>query len=244
MAAAALPEAFDPALPGVDAGLRAVRARVAGAARRVGRTPSAVTLVAVSKMVEPERVRSAVAHGQLDFGESRAQELTRKAEAVGPGVRWHFIGRLQRNKVADVVGRATLVHSVDRLELATALGERAGRLGRVQRVLVQVNAGEDPAKTGCSLEEAPRLIAAVRKVSGLACEGLMTVPALDADPRPAFAALRALRDRVREEFPEVAHLSMGMSSDLEAAVEEGATIVRVGSAIFGHRPPAPVIAPA
>jgi uncharacterized pyridoxal phosphate-containing UPF0001 family protein len=145
---------------------------------------------------------------------------------------------LQRNKVKDVVGVATLIHSIDRVDLAEPLAERARRQGRVQRVLVQVNVGDDPAKGGCDVDETVGLVARVRAIDGIACQGLMTIPRLGEDPRPAFARLRELRDDVRARFPEVQHLSMGMSGDFEVAVQEGATIVRVGEAVFGPRPAA------
>jgi PLP dependent protein len=194
-----------------------------------------VTLVAVSKGFPAEAVAAARQAGHADFGESRAQELKRKARDLGGGIRWHFVGRLQRNKVRDVVGVAGLIHSVDRLELAEVVAERARRQNRVQRVLVQVNAGEDEAKAGCGLDEAAGLVARVRALDGIACQGLMTIPPLAGDPRPVFARLRDLRDDLRERFPEVQHLSMGMSADFEVAIEEGATIVRVGEAVFGPR---------
>lgn len=215
--------------------MAAVRRRVATAAGRAGREPSAVTLVAVSKGFGPEAVTAARDAGQLDFGENRVQELLPKANAVD-GVRWHFIGRLQRNKVRDVVGLTTLVHSVDRLELAQTLAERARGGPGLQRVLIQVNAGDDPAKAGCSTRDAPELVAKVRSLQGIACEGLMTIPPAGVDPRPVFATLRRLRDELQVEYPEIRHLSMGMTHDFEVAVEEGATIVRLGEAIFGPRP--------
>ena len=215
--------------------LAAVTRRVAAAATRAGRAPSSVTLVAVSKGFDASVITAARDAGQVDFGENRVQELKAKTTAV-PGVRWHFIGRLQRNKVRDVVGVASLIHSVDRLELAQDLAARADATSRVQRILVQVNAGDDPAKAGCALADAPALVEQVRALPGVACEGLMTIPALDADPRPAFARLHDLRNDLRQDFPEVQHLSMGMSNDFEVAVEEGATIVRVGQAVFGPRP--------
>jgi hypothetical protein len=223
--------------PATDIGGRMadVRARIAAAAHRVGRQPSAVTLVAVSKGFGPEQVTAAHEAGQVDFGENRVQELLAKAAAIR-GVRWHFIGRLQRNKVRDVVGTATLIHSVDRPRLAEALGERARAAGRLQRILLQVNVSGDPAKGGCTLAAAPDLLAHVRAIEGLACEGLMTMPAAGVDPRPAFARLRDLRDELATDFPEVRHLSMGMTHDFEVAVEEGATIVRLGEAVFGPRP--------
>lgn len=217
-----------------------VRRRIADAAQRAGRPAGSVTLVAVSKGMPAESVAALRDAGQGDFAESRAQELAGKRDAVGHGARWHFVGRLQRNKVKDVVGAVTLIHSVDRWELAEPIAQRAQRQGRVQRVLVQVNQGGDPAKGGCAPEEAGELVSRLRAVPGISCEGLMTVPPLDTDPRPVFRGLRRLRDDLRERFPELQHLSMGMSGDFEAAVEEGATIVRVGTALFGPRPePAP-----
>lgn len=221
--------------------LQRVGDRVSAAAERVGRAPHLVTLIAVSKTVEAATVAAARAAGQVDFGESRAQELVAKASALAEAgvarVRWHFVGQLQRNKVRDVVGTASVIHSVDRLVLAEEIAAVAQRAGRLQRVLVQVNAGEDPAKAGVSVEEAPALVARIRALPHVACEGLMTIPPLDGDPRPVFRRLAALRDDLRERFPEVQHLSMGMSSDFETAVEEGATMVRVGEAVFGPRTP-------
>jgi PLP dependent protein len=215
--------------------LVAVRSMIRAAAERAGRSPHAVTFVAVSKTFPAQAVLAARKAGHADFGESRAKELQRKADEVGSGVRWHFVGRLQRNKVRDVVGAASLIHSVDRVPLAEAIAEQARRLGRVQRVLVQVNVGEDPEKAGCSAADAVGFVAKVRALDGLACEGLMTIPPMDTDPRPLFAQLREVRDDVRARFPEVQHLSMGMTNDFEVAVEEGATIVRVGEAVFGPR---------
>lgn len=219
--------------------LLAVRRRAAEAAERAGRSPGSVTLVAVSKGFSADDVEAVRAAGQVDFGENRVQELTAKRDALGPGVRWHFVGRLQRNKVRDVVGTATLIHSVDRYELAEPIARQACQAGRVQRVLVQVNQGGDPAKGGCAPEDAGELVSRIRDLPGIACEGLMTVPPLDEDPRPVFRGLCRLRDELRGRFPELQHLSMGMSGDYEAAIEEGATIVRVGSAIFGPRPVTP-----
>ncbi|MPZ86815.1 MAG: YggS family pyridoxal phosphate-dependent enzyme [Nitriliruptorales bacterium] len=216
--------------------LAAVRRRIAAAAERVLRDPDEIRMVAVTKMVAPEMIVAAQRAGQIDFGENRAQEFRRKLAVIEPPVAWHFVGRVQRNKVADVTGLAQLIHSVDRLELAEALAARAQRDGLRQRILVQVNTGLDPAKAGVVPEEAPALIERVRELSGLACEGLMTVPPLAADPRPLFARLRALRDTLRSRFPEIQQLSMGMSGDFEVAIEEGSTIVRLGEALFGPRP--------
>ena len=229
------PSASDSAADAIATRLGEVRARISGAAAAAGRSPSDVTLVAVSKAFDVAVIQAARGAGHADFGESRAQELRRKAKVVGGGVRWHFVGRLQRNKVKDVVGLASLIHSVDRIELAEAIAERARRAGRLQRVLVQVNVGEDPDKAGCDPGDTVGFVAKVRALDWIACEGLMTIPPLEADPQPLFAELRQLRDGVRARFPEVQHLSMGMTHDYEVAVREGATIVRVGEAIFGPR---------
>jgi PLP dependent protein len=211
--------------------------RIGAAAQRAGRSPHAVTLVAVSKGFGAEHVRAALAAGQRDFGESRAQALEAKAaELAADAVRWHFVGRLQRNKANAVVRLAALIHSVDRPKLAIQIADQAAARGRVQPVLVQVNVGQDPAKGGCRVEEVAGLVELVRDRDGITCQGLMTVPPMDEDPRPHFRALRELRDALHADFPEVRHLSMGMSNDFEVAVEEGATIVRLGEAIFGPRP--------
>jgi PLP dependent protein len=222
-----------------------VRRRLEGAAVAAGRHPVDVRVLAVTKTHPPQMAAAAVAAGIVDLGENRVQELIAK-EPLVEGARWHLIGALQRNKVRDIVGRQVLVHSVDRRSLADALSARAAREGAVQRVLVQVNVGDDPAKGGCSLDEVDELVAYARDVPNLAVEGLMTIPPMPpagADPaisaRPHFAALRAARDELRSRYPEVVHLSMGMSADLEAAVAEGATMVRLGTAIFGPRGDAP-----
>ena len=210
--------------------LRALRARL----------PPRVTLVAVSKTHPPEAVREAYAAGQRDFGENYAQEWRDKAAALAdlPDLVWHFVGSLQTNKVKLLLGaappRAAWVHTVDREELARELSKRATARGAGVKVLLEVNVAREPQKAGCAPEEVPRLAAAVGALPGLELRGLMCIPPAEGDPRPHFRALRALRDRLG--LPD---LSMGMTADLEAAVEEGATLVRVGTAIFGARPPRP-----
>lgn len=220
----------------VPARLADVNRRIQAAARRAGRDPGDVLLVAVSKQVDSDGIAAALGSGQLDLGESRAQELNRKHALFGATARWHFVGRLQRNKVADVVGVARLIHSIDRLELAEAVAVRARAADLTQQVLVQVNVGGDPRKAGVDIAAAPDLVGRVLQLEGIEVRGLMTVPPRAADPRPSFAALLALRDTLRSRWPEVTELSMGMSGDFEAAVEQGATIVRVGEAVFGSRP--------
>lgn len=223
--------------------LRDVRSRIEDAAVRAGRRSQDVTLVAVSKTVDLPAILAAREAGQSAFGESKAQELQRKISALPPDPlhpdsRWHFVGRLQRNKVPGLVGVAALIHAVDREDLARSISAVAQRRGLVQPILIQVNVGGDPAKAGCRADDTAALLARVRALPGLACRGLMTIPPLGADPRPVFASLCALRDNLRAQAPELEHLSMGMSGDFEVAIEEGATLVRVGEAIFGPRPPA------
>ena len=188
-----------------------------------------VQLVAVSKTVEVARVNEARAAGQLDFGENYAQELRDKAPLVA-GARWHFIGPLQRNKVKYVVGVASLIHGVDSLALGLEVASRAHKLGLVQPCLVQVNVGDEAQKSGCARDALPALLDALRAEASLRIDGLMCIPPADGDPRPHFAALRELAMQ-----HQLAQLSMGMSADYEAAIAEGATLVRVGSAIFGRR---------
>jgi PLP dependent protein len=219
----------------VVARLTDVRERMAAAAARGRRSLSGVTLVAVSKTFSDDAIRAVRDLGQLDFGESRPQALAARFNADPPlGVRWHFVGRLQRNKI-DLVAAATLIHSVDRVRLAESLAAEATKRGRVQRVLVQVNISSDPDKGGFAPAETAAAVARIRELPGISVQGLMTIPAIEADPAEAFGQMRDLRDALRAQFPEVLHLSMGMSADFEAAIEHGATIIRVGTGIFGDR---------
>jgi PLP dependent protein len=216
--------------------LAAVRARIDHAARRAGREPGDVRLVAISKLQPIEAVHAAFAAGQVDFGENRAQELVAKLDDAPPGVCWHFVGTLQRNKVKQVVGRVELIHSVDRVPLAEAIAAQASRQGLQQRVLVQVNVAGEERKGGCAPEALPALLERIAELDGVSAVGLMTIPPMAADPAAMFERLRALRARHAPGFPGLVELSMGMSADLVAAVTAGATIVRVGTAIFGARP--------
>jgi PLP dependent protein len=216
----------------VAAALTEVRERITAAARRAGRDPGAVRLVAATKTVPVELLAEAVALGVTDVGENRAQELLAKADALtdeNPGladdVCWHFLGRLQRNKVRGLSQRVTWWQSVDREALGVAIGRHAPGA----RVLVEVNVAGEPQKGGCAPAAASGLVDALGR-SGLRVEGLMTIPPADDDPRRWFAALRELA--AGRGLP---HLSMGMTDDYEIAVEEGATMVRVGRAIFGAR---------
>jgi len=221
---------------GIADRLTAVRARIAAAARRVDRDPGEVRLLAISKFQPVTAVRAAVAAGQHDFGENRAQELVAKLDEAPAGARWHFVGRLQRNKVKQVVGRVELIHSVDRMSLAEAIAASAAAGGLLQRVLIQVDVAGELQKGGCAPDDVPALLERIGELDGIEAVGLMTIPPVDADPAAMFERLRALRARLLPSFPELIELSMGMSADVEAAVAHGATIVRVGTAIFGPRP--------
>lgn len=211
-----------------------VRARIAAACARAGRQPDEVTLVAASKTVAPERVAAAHAAGVRDFGENYAQELRAKQVACAAlDARWHFIGRLQRNKAKEVAGRVVLVHSVDDAALASALGRRAAAAGLVQQVLLEVNLGDEASKAGVAIGDAERSAELVCAVDGVRVVGLMALPPPSATAegnRGHFRALAGLAARLG-----LRELSMGTTDDFEVAVEEGATLVRVGTAIFGAR---------
>jgi pyridoxal phosphate enzyme (YggS family) len=219
--------------------LDAVRAAIAEAAHRAGRDPGSVRLVAVSKTVDLERIRAAIAAGQDLFGENYLQEATTKIDALGRQVSWHLVGHLQTNKAKGAVELFDLIHAVDRGKLARALDAAAARLGKVQDILIQINQGDEETKSGVAPEAAPELLREVARLPHLRLVGLMTMPPWFSDPeevRPYFRALRELRDRLRDlSGLPLMELSMGMSGDYAAAVEEGATLVRVGTAIFGRR---------
>lgn len=222
-------------LPLADA-IRQVRARMAEAARRAGRDPATIGLVAVTKGVGADRIRLAAAAGISCIGESRVQEaMAKAAELADLGLEWHLIGHLQRNKVPQAVGRFSLLHGIDSETLLEAVSRRAAACGIRQRVLLQVNVAGDPAKHGFEPSELAPVLERARALEGIQVEGLMTIPAYHPDPeasRPAFRALRTLRDEVA---PDLEELSMGMTGDFEVAVEEGATLVRIGTGIFGSR---------
>lgn len=223
--------------------LASVDARIAAACRRAGRERSAVTLVAVTKTASAEVAALLPGLGVADLGESRPQELWRKAEAV-PAARWHLVGHLQRNKIDRTVPLVTLLHSVDSLRLLDALDAIGRRRGSPVPVLLEVNCSREAAKGGFAPEGVPALGDKTVSLEGVRVEGLMTMAAYHEDPeqcRPTFAELRTLRDRLRVATGlPLPHLSMGMSNDFEVAVEEGATLVRVGTTIFeglsGERP--------
>jgi pyridoxal phosphate enzyme (YggS family) len=229
--------------PSTDFGSRlfAVRERIARAAGRSGREPGSVTLVGVVKTLPLEVIREAVALGLEDLGENRVQEAATHIEALGrDAARWHLIGHLQRNKVGRTVEMFDRVHSLDSVALAEALSRRAVEAGRRMPVLVEVNVSGEASKFGVTPEALMGLLERAAGLPGLSLEGLMTVgaPVTRAEEaRPAFARLRGLRDRAEAALGRaLPELSMGMSGDFEVAVEEGASLVRVGTALFGGRP--------
>jgi PLP dependent protein len=223
------------------ANLAAVRQRIAAAADAAGRDPGSVALLAVSKTWPAADVRALAGLGQLDVGENRAQELVAKAaELTDLPLRWHFVGQLQRNKAAAVARLGAVVHSVDRLPLVAALARAGEAAGRPVDVLLQVDLGGPPGdqavRGGADPAEIPALADAVAAAPGLRLRGLMAVAPRGEEPGPAFARLAALAERLRADHPEATELSAGMSGDLEAAIAAGATVVRVGTGVFGDRP--------
>jgi PLP dependent protein len=214
------------------ANLGRVQEAVARACARAGRSPDDVLLIAVSKTMDVERVRLAIAAGVVALGENRVQEAKEKIEALGRPVPWHLIGSLQTNKARDAARLFDWIHSVDRLDLAQELSRRADR---ALNILLQVNLGDEPQKGGVAPAELKRLHELVAALPNLKVRGLMAIPPATEQPeqaRPFFRQLRELREQLGLE-----HCSMGMSADFEVAIEEGATMVRVGTAIFGPRAP-------
>jgi pyridoxal phosphate enzyme (YggS family) len=217
--------------------LAEVNGRLAETCRRAGRQRSEVTLVAVTKTISAE-VAGALPHlGVTDLGESRPQQLWKKAAAVAAPICWHLVGHLQRNKIERTLPLVHLIHSVDSLRLLEALDREAVRIGRTVEVLLEVNMSKEPQKHGLPSDDVAGLVPSIARLQSVHVRGLMTMAALaDAERcRPTFAALRELRDRLLREWPpphSLAQLSMGMSNDYEVAVEEGATLVRLGTALF------------
>jgi len=210
-----------------------VRERIAAAAARAGRRPDDVLLIAVSKTMAVERVREAIEAGASALGENRVQEAKAKVAVLGHPVPWHLIGQLQTNKVKDALATFDVIQTVDRLELARELEKRASASGRPIDVFIEVNVASEPQKAGFAPDAVGAALEALGDLPHLKVRGLMAIPpAVERaeDARPAFRVLRALAEKHR-----LGELSMGMSGDFEVAVEEGATVVRVGTAIFGPR---------
>ncbi len=220
--------------------LEEVLERIASACKRAGRDISEVTLLGATKTVPHQRIEEFYRCGLKTFGENRVQEFLRKYEALsGLDIDWHFIGRLQTNKVRYLMGKVSLIHSLDRESLADEIQKRASRAGITQRVLLEINLGGEETKGGVPPEGAEELLSYALSLPNLKVEGLMCIPPYLEDPeevRPYFAELRRLRDHLESRLSvSLPHLSMGMSHDFETAVEEGATIVRVGTLLFGER---------
>jgi len=222
--------------------IEAIRARMRGAAERVGRDPDSVRLVAVSKRQSLEVIREAMACGQTVFGENYLQEAEEKVAALGQGLAWHCIGHLQSNKARIAAEIFDCIETIDRLKLAKALEIRLAELGKTMPVLVQINVGGEAQKAGVTPEEAGQLCRELQQFPHLRLQGLMTMPPFFEDPeesRGYFRRLRLLGDELAAQGLLGRHgmvqLSMGMSGDFEVAIEEGATLVRVGTALFGER---------
>nr|WP_079248912.1 YggS family pyridoxal phosphate-dependent enzyme [Streptomyces sp. MJM1172] len=226
--------------------LAAVRERIAEAARAAGRDHTGITLITVTKTWPAEDVRLLAGLGVRDVGENQDQQASAKAAAcagLAPALSWHFIGQLQSNKAPSVARYADMVHSVDRASLVSALGkaaERAGRAERELRCLIQVSLDGTAGRGGAHPDEVPRLAALIAGRPGLTVAGVMAVAPPQEPAGQAFARLLPVRERLLGEHPGAVVMSAGMSGDLEAAIAAGATHVRVGSAILGHRPPAPL----
>ena len=222
--------------------LEQIKQRIRQAAESCNRDADSVRLVAVSKTIAADIVKEAIEAGVTTLGENYVQEARDKFKALAQyPVSWHFIGHLQSNKAKYAVRLFDLIHSVDSLKLARELDKQAGKLDKIQPILVQINISAEDTKSGISIDEAPRLIAEISRLKNLAVKGLMTMPPYFYQPekvQPFFAALRNLRDQIREQSPpnvSLDELSMGMTGDFEVAIKEGATLVRIGTAIFGER---------
>lgn len=219
-----------------------VKDRIRVAASKAGRDPDEIRLIAVSKRVQAGRVIEALNSGIDTFGENYAQEFRDKRkiveESAGSGVHWHFIGSLQKNKVKYLIGSVELIHSLDSVSVAEEIDKKAKSLGIKAAVLIEVHTGGEDTKGGVETKALESFLEEVSSLDSLEVKGLMTMPPYFNDPeqaRPYFRELRELRDRLKDEHPGLVELSMGMSADFEVAIEEGATIVRVGTSIFGPR---------
>ncbi|MEI6610233.1 MAG: YggS family pyridoxal phosphate-dependent enzyme [Deltaproteobacteria bacterium] len=224
----------------ISSNIDLIKQRIAGAVKRAGRDPLAVKLMAVTKTVETERIGRAIDAGLTLLGENYVQEAKDKIAIIGNTAQWHMIGHLQTNKAKYAVKLFDCVHSVDRLELAQELDKRSGQINRKLNILIEVNSGEE-SKSGIEKEETLELVRQVALLPNLTIRGLMTMAPYSDDPensRPYFRALRELRDDINRAGiagVRMEELSMGMTDDFEVAIEEGATIIRVGRAIFGQR---------
>ncbi|MCL6590712.1 MAG: YggS family pyridoxal phosphate-dependent enzyme [Firmicutes bacterium] len=228
---------------GISDNVRLIQERICSAACRANRSPNDILLIGVTKTIDPERIMLAYDAGVLEFGENKAQELVEKYPKVQRECKWHFIGHLQTNKVKAVIDKVKLIHSLDRLELAEEIDKRARNLEIIMDALVEVNVAAENSKFGISPDQALEFIKALTRFPNLRIQGLMTIaPQVDnaEEVRPVFRELRQLLDHLKKETAgapnlDFKYLSMGMSGDYEVAIEEGANMVRIGSAIFGYR---------
>jgi PLP dependent protein len=215
-----------------------VMEKIEKAARKIGRNPNEIKLVAVSKTVEAARIMEAIEAGVSILGENYVQEAQKKIEEIGSPVSWHFIGHLQTNKAKYAIRLFDMIHSLDSVPLAEELNRRAEQADRVMKVMIEVNLSKEATKFGTDEEVVVNLAKRVQNLNHLSLEGLMTMPPYFDSPemsRPYYIALRALKEKMVKEGVPMKDLSMGMSNDFEIAIEEGATYVRVGTAIFGPR---------
>lgn len=233
---------FEPTMPLIAENLSALKREIAAAATAAGRDPSSIKLIAVSKTNPAAAIRSAYEAGQTAFGENYAQEFRDKhAELSDLPLEWHFIGHLQSNKAKDVVGKASLIHTIDRLSLAETVNKIAAKKNLVQNALVEVKLGAEAGKSGCAPSDIPELLKRISEFGSLRILGLMTIGTLTGDPSVTRAEFKALRELLETANAKVvcpaplSELSMGMSSDFATAIAEGATIIRVGTRIFGER---------
>jgi hypothetical protein len=219
--------------------IRAVKERIEKASLRANRNPEEIKLVAVTKMVDTERIKEAIDAGVDTFGENYVQEAEKKIKEIGSIVSWHFIGHLQRNKVKYAIDLFDIIHSLDSEDLAIELDKRGRKAGKRIRAMIEVNLSEEESKYGIYKENLLSLINNIKKnMINIKLEGLMTIPPFSDNPensRPYFRELKNIQDELNEKGFDLKELSIGMSNDFEVAIEEGATMVRIGSAIFGPR---------
>ncbi len=226
---------------GIKNNLELINEKIEKAAQRSGRKRSDIKLLGVSKQVDTDRIKEAIKCGHFNFGENYVQEFISKYETLSEykDIDWHFIGHLQKNKVKYIIDKVSLIQSVDTISLAEEINKRAEKLGLQITILIEINLGEESSKSGIEISELDSFLEQIFAFDNLKISGLMALPPFcenAEDSRRYFIKLRELRDRFNSSYNNLNELSMGMSSDYEIAIEEGATIVRVGTAIFGERP--------
>ncbi len=221
--------------------IETIRARIDAACQKAGRNPSDVILIAVSKTKTLELIEQAVKCGQVHFGENKVQELSDKMDHFGPELKWHMIGTIQTNKIKYLTDRVDWIHSIPKIKALKELEKRASQSQRIIDTLIQVNISKEEQKSGCEPEDLKKLLEYAQSLQWVRVNGLMGIASLEEDPenvRPQFRLLRELMDRhkyLENEHIQLRHLSMGMTHDYEVAIEEGATMIRIGTAIFGKR---------